>query len=95
MSETVQSDDRYASWQAQHYDESLAKLASHIRDLADEVEREGRARTTSVDDDGKPDYLWAARQVIHSLHWGVANLRMDGLLSAAADAHSAVRGRVK
>lgn len=88
-------DQRYADAQAARYDEKLAQTARGLRELADEIEREGKARPASINNDGKADYLWAAEQVIHSLHWGLVNLNVETLLSAAADAHSAVRGRIK
>ncbi len=86
---------RYAETQTERYAQTTAGIAKRLRDIADEVERESAVREGTFDNDGKPDFMWSAQQIVHTVMWGVANLSLDGLVSAARDAHNAVRGRVK
>lgn len=88
-------DDRWAQAAADQYQRRIEAIAARLHDIAAEVQREGVARVGHVNADGKPDYLWSAQQVLHTVTWGVANLNLDGLLSTAADAQNAVRGRDK
>ena len=93
MTETIDQD--YVDAQTERYADSLKKVAGRLRDIAERVEREGKPTVGHLQADGLPDYLWAAQQVVHEIHWGLANAHVDTLLSSAADAHSAVRGRIK
>ena len=88
-------DQRYADTQRFRYADAVSRVAQQLRNIADEVEREGKVRPGTFDNDGQDDFNWSAQQVTHTLMWGMANLNLDGLLSAANDAHNAVRGRTK
>lgn len=75
------------------YDRQIDRIAQQLRDLADKVET--RRVTDPI---GMRGYGYQATQVIHDIQWGVANLPLDTLLSAAHDVHhyvtldSAARG---
>jgi hypothetical protein len=72
------------------YDEKVARIVKSLHDIADRVEREGRAHpNVTRSGDPRPDYLNAASGVIHEVTWGLANLNLDGLVSMAADVHHA------
>lgn len=95
MTTEAEIDERLAKAMADRYDKQLAKTADRLRKLADDIEREGRARRSALDDDGHPDYQSAASSVINTVMWEMANLSLPTLLGAATDAHNTVRGRVK
>lgn len=85
----------YAMVQKDRYDLTLKEVVASLHDLADRLAREGTPSYPGLAGDGLPDYLTAARNAVAVLHWGIPNAGIDELLRAAADAHSAVRGRVK
>ncbi len=86
---------RYAESQIDRYAKTTADVVRRLRDIADEVERESAVREGTFDNDGRLDFMWSAQQITHTIMWGVANLNLDGLISAGHDAHNAVRNRVK
>lgn len=72
-------------WNAKFLREGIEKIATRLRDLADEVER----ATHAVDHVGKPGratYGHAVIEVAHALSWGFANLHADNLVRYATDA---------
>ena len=87
MSELAAEKDR-RDFRLTYYDRQVARLVQAIRDLADQVEREGvpyeKAGIT-----GTPRYLNAAEQVNHALTWGVANAGAYRLMDAAYHADAA------
>jgi hypothetical protein len=77
-----------AEWTREQYDEKVAEIAGRLRRLADEVEREAKARPSILSaPDDRPDYINAAGRVINSAAWGFANLNLDSLVSRAATVH--------
>ncbi len=87
MTDTSFSDSMAAS-----YDRRLATIVQRLRDLADEVERDGKPRPNITRRDGAvvtDDYIGAAANAIHAVTWGVANLNLDGLVATASDVHYA------
>jgi hypothetical protein len=74
-------------WAANYYSRQVDRVAAGLRDLADKVEQEGRARPGSTGRrDGRPEYVAAATRVVHALSWGFANLPVETLLTNANDA---------
>lgn len=88
-------DGRFTATLTKRYEDKLQSVVMALSELAREVARQGKAQPDTLNDDGQDDYLLAAERALHALHWGIANLNADRLVSTAADAHSAVRGRWK
>ena len=65
-----------------YYERQVQRLATHFRDLADQIERlsvpYSKPRVT-----GTPRHLAAAGQVNHALTWGIANAGAHNLFDAA------------
>ena len=70
------------------YERQVAKLADHLRDLAEQIERAGRPHS-APGVTGTPRYLNAAEQVNHALTWGIANAGAYRLIEAAWQADAA------
>lgn len=88
----MSTDDRfrYSKAQAARFDGQVTSIATRLRRMADEIEREGQpTRNFTNGSDRRPDYVQAASEVIHTVTWGVANLSLDGLVTTAADVHLA------
>lgn len=86
------ADRTWAGMSAAHYKRQVGRLATHLRDLAERVEHEGVARPGLVGErDGKPEYVYAASQVVDAVVWGLANAGLSGLISAASEADRAAR----
>lgn len=76
------SDDK--DWAARHYTQSVEMVARKLRDMADEVEREGVVRPEN--EWTGPPFGWAASKVVHAVAWGTANLNLDLVVTNAAQA---------
>lgn len=87
------SDDRsYSAVTSRFYAKQVADVVRRLRGLADEVEREGRARPGVMGrQDGRPEYVHSAQQIVHAVTWGLANLNLDGVISAGNEADQAAR----
>jgi predicted phage-related endonuclease len=72
---------------AEYYAERLDEVVSRLHNLAERVAMEGRARRIGGLEDSDFDFLHAAGRVLNDVTWGVANLHLETLLSAAADAY--------
>jgi hypothetical protein len=84
------TDNRYSAVAAERFDAKIAETADRLRHMAEEVERDGRARKNFMrKPDDRPDYIYAAQRVIHTVTWGLANLNLDGLVSVADEVHFA------
>jgi hypothetical protein len=94
MTETT-PDARYIATQTKRYEDKLQAIADDLHEIGRRIAREGKPHRDVINDDGQDDYMLAAERALHALSWGLANLNADRLVSAAADAHSAVRGRFK
>lgn len=70
------------------FDDRVDEIASRLRRLADEVEREASSNNRV----GMPSYGWKASQIIHSITWGVANMNLSALVAVAAEVDAAGRG---
>lgn len=68
------------------FERNTAAIVARLRDIADQAERDAVVRPVTH---GAPPHSWAAQQVQHSVLWGVANLSLDGLTNAAAEADEA------
>ena len=82
---------------AEAYARRVQTMVKGLKNLADEIEREAMRPAVRHSDkyDEKVSYGDAAHRVIHSLHWGIANLHYDGIVQAAADADYALRAEVE
>lgn len=78
---------RQADSAHERYQRNAAKIAADLRSIANQVERDAEVRETFH---GAPPHSWAAQQVQHAVLWGLANLNLDGLTNAAAEADAAV-----
>lgn len=70
------------------YHRVVARLANHLRELADEIEQRQLRRNLH---DLKTDHAAHAARTLHTLTSGLANLGLDRLVEAAADADRAAR----
>lgn len=70
------------------YERQVARLATHLRDLADDVERQGKPYSTPGVT-GTPRFLGAAEAVNNSICWGIANAGAHRLFEAAYQADAA------
>lgn len=68
------------------FDGRVDEIASRLRRLADEVEREGYSSNNRV---GMPSYGWKASQIVHAITWGVANMNLSGLVAVASEVDAA------
>jgi hypothetical protein len=69
-----------------HYDRQVKRIATMLRNIADEVEAEGRPRTERVEPYADKPHLAAVARIQHELTWGVANLPHSALIDAAVEA---------
>lgn len=69
----------------------MEKISARLRDMADAVDRHA-ADIDRVPTPGRASYGSVVASVQHEVLWGVANLSLDGLTSAAADAHRSDEG---
>jgi hypothetical protein len=69
-----------------HYLARVDDVVVRLREMADDVERQGHRTTNHV---GVPGFGWSAHSVVHAVMWGMANLSLDSLVVAAADADAA------
>lgn len=79
--------DDYVKKQSERFSNRARSTAEGLRKIADDVERRSKVKPdirTMI-----PDHAKAAEEVIHTIHWGIANLNIDGLVRAAADADRA------
>jgi hypothetical protein len=87
MSTTTTSD--VAEWQARYLRESFAKnvgaITARLRQLAEDIEQHGERYAD--------DPLRAAAVIQNEIMWGMANLHLDALTSAAADYERALAGK--
>lgn len=67
----------------EQFSKRVESVASRLREMADAVERHGTPKPNIRD--LEPDYVRAAAEVAHVLHWGLANADLDGLIRAAGD----------
>lgn len=77
----------YAKNRSDAFSDKVQFIADKLRLIADEVEREASVKvdiSTMV-----PDHARSASEVVHKVAWGVANLHLDGLIMAAAEADRA------
>lgn len=81
----------WAEYSAELFERDVVKIAERLRWLADEVEREGKARPNPTRDDPTPDFSRAAERVVHAIMWGMANLSLDSIVNAADEAGRAAR----
>lgn len=65
-----------------HTRELIEKTATRLRAMADEVDR----LAAGVDKDA----VYAAANVVHTVHWGVANLNLDVLINSAGRVRDAI-----
>jgi hypothetical protein len=85
---TEATEPTFADRMSEDYTGVVAKLAAKLRQMADEVER--RSIRTNLHD-MKPDHAYHAGDTVHTLSWGFANLNLERLISAAAEADRAAR----
>lgn len=84
--------DTIAEHAGEFYLRQVDNVAKGLREMADDLERQGKDVKPSWGGyDKLPSYGNAAHRVVHTLHWGVANLHFDSLIQAAADADYALR----
>lgn len=75
------------------YLRQVEHVVSRLRAVAEDIEHEGQriARDRLPDGTEVPDYSRAARDVVHLLHWGIANAHVDNVVDAAYQADRAFR----
>lgn len=84
------TDAEYAEWTANHYAKKVADIATGLRRLADDFERECRPHDPLLSGrDGVGRFAEATRSGFHALTWGIANLHADSLVTDAARADAA------
>jgi hypothetical protein len=66
---------------ASHFKNRIERVVANLRRMADAVEREGQRVT-----DGPSAYANVASSIQHTVLWGLANLHLDALTNAAANA---------
>lgn len=75
------------------YNEKVDVIANRLRELADDVQREGKPRESKANS-LYPEYtrhVRANQALIHLITWGIADLNMAYLLETAVDADSIER----
>lgn len=75
----------FSQSQRDRFSQHVGRMASQLRDLADQIERDGTPRG-----DTPEHHMTAAADVHRSLAWGFANLNADTLVMAASDLSVAV-----
>lgn len=79
----------YAENRSKATTDNIHAVANQLRELAEKVDRyaeiERNIRTMEL------DHARAARDVIHTVMWGVANLHLDSVVALAAEADRAAR----
>jgi hypothetical protein len=73
-------DEQYERYSRERFDKHLKATSDRLRQLADEVDRVDTYRSNIA----RPPALVVA-DVIHAIQWGVANLPLQALASAAND----------
>lgn len=71
----------HASWAREDLDKKISDVVNGLNNLADDIDR-------------KSNREGGAERIIHLVHWGLANLNLDGLVRAErelADALEAER----
>jgi hypothetical protein len=93
MNAAEKLNDRIQRDAEERYRRAVQRTANRLRDLAEEIERDGmRVRKTKLPDGTEvPDYGNAARDVVHAVQWGVANAHADRVVDAAVSADFAFR----
>lgn len=82
---TGSADTRHSTFQRSRYEKHLDRVHDQLVALADEVRRSGTPRA-----DDPAAYVQAVADAQRTLAWGLANLNMDTLASAASDLTVAV-----
>ena len=92
MTENVSVSADYDDYRINFYNRQVERLVQALRDLADQVEREGEPRQ-KPGVTGTPRHLAAAEAVNHALTWGIANAGAYRLIEAAYHADDAEQNR--
>lgn len=71
---------------AANFPRVVKRVADALRRLADEVEREGELWEPTDFDRAPLRHVKAASRVLHTVTWGVANLNVEAVVEAAAEA---------
>lgn len=80
----------YSEVSAARYHAQVTATADRLRALAEQVEQQSRATAGPTGGpDARANYLAASTRVLHAVVWGVANLGLDTLATAAAEVHTA------
>ena len=88
MAEDTTGQAEYLHYLEARFEGQKAAIAQRLRNLADDVEN----HEVSLDlKDKKPDYSRSARNILHRLTWGWANLGLDGLVGDCADTDRVLR----
>lgn len=74
-----------------NYERAVTRVTQGLRDLADRIEREARdVRPGHIITPDSP-HTAAAQRIIHEAMWGLANVNLDRVVSAATEADEAIR----
>jgi hypothetical protein len=69
-----------------HYDRQVKRIATMLRNIADEVESEGIPRTERGEPYADKPHLAGVQRIQHELTWGIAHLPISALTDAAVEA---------
>ena len=86
----------WEAWARARLERMVVAMTAQLRSIADRIDVEARfniKRATGRATD-HASYLRVAQAVVHEISWGVANLDLSSVISAAADAHNAQQEKI-